>query len=149
LALKHYTPSFRSTTKPYTRSWEIEQTAIYFNPQLDIVHVADEFGSKLQDLFLVDEETIRSIKTLAIGIPSLRAYLAAHLLRFASLETLILAAEGEVGKDEETLIRENMEDNLVMFKNFLLSKENRIHREWNLPAVKVMSPQTLESQFWL
>lgn len=41
VALEHYTPSFHSTTRPPLRGLEMEQTALFFNSELDTVHILD------------------------------------------------------------------------------------------------------------
>jgi hypothetical protein len=113
------------------------------------VHIVDEFGCEFDMLTQrTDQETIRSIRALAIGSlllqADLRQYTATNLLAFESLEMLILVVKGEVGENEEELIREHAEDHLVKVqKDRSALQENS--KAWKLPAVKVMNPQTLES----
>jgi hypothetical protein len=152
LALKHYTPSFHPTTSPLTRASESEmkQTAHYFSPELDTVHIADDqHGSELYKISCrTDKETILSIKTLAIGsqlFPDMWTLsIAARLPPFRSLETLILVVGDETGWDGEgSSIRVNMETYLATVKDRLVLKGNCV--EWKLPAVKVTTLRAFEN----
>jgi hypothetical protein len=157
LALKHYTPSFHPTTLPLERASEIN--AFYFNPELDTVHIVNnKFCSELWTLSRkIRRETIQSIKTLVIGSQRIQQnlwttkwiiFVAGKLPTFESLETLILAVEG-LPRDEEEWIRENMEDHLIKVKNSPALYMWGVRQKWKLPVVKVMNPQTLDSQLWL
>jgi hypothetical protein len=145
---------FHSTTFPDTRASDVNQTAIYFNPKLDAVHIADVLGREF-NMLTQCKATVRSIRMLVIGgrlFPEdLRRYVALSLFTFESLETLILVVEGETARNEEEWIRENMADHLVKARDRLRpdldGKGRRV--EWELPAVKVMDAQALESQLWL
>jgi len=114
---------------------------IYFNPEVDTVHVIDDSGRKFRDLLLADTETIRSIKTLAVGShlshDNSRQHTTTYLRPFKSLQTLILVVEGEADMNEQELIRKHMEDELAKLRNRLIRQK--------LPLVKVMDAQTLES----
>jgi hypothetical protein len=74
----------------------VEPTAIYFNPKLDTVHIADECGSNYLNLIgstqRVNEETVRSIRMLVLGSRrsqhGLMQCFADTLPAFESLETL-------------------------------------------------------------
>ena len=68
LALKHYVASFHPMTSPHQRASEMTHTAVYFSPELDAMHVVDEFGCEFVTLAqCTDKETIRSISLLAFG----------------------------------------------------------------------------------
>ena len=102
LALKHYTPSFHSSTCPLQRAAEVNQTALYFNPELDTVHIAGmtEFCNLSSR---TDKETIQSIKWLSMGEQLLQdmktGYIARKLPAYESLEVLIVVVDGETGSD--------------------------------------------------
>jgi hypothetical protein len=153
LALKHYIPSFHSTTFPSMHASEVKQTAIYFNPEIDTVRIVTtphDYGRKYEIFSLyTDEETIRRIKTLAVlqddyAMQSLAMRLPTS--QFEGLKTLILVVEREAGMHEEESIWEDMEDQLLKIKDQLALPENC--EEWTPPVVKVMSAQTLENQLW-
>jgi hypothetical protein len=76
----------------------MKQTALYFNPELDTVHIVDDQPSTdLRNLSdRTDEETIQSIKALAIVLQDkfVHYIIAQRLLEFERLETLILVVDG-------------------------------------------------------
>jgi hypothetical protein len=151
LALKRYTPSFHSMTSSPERASEMKQTALYFNPELDTIHIVDdERGSELWTLYSrTQKETIQSIKTLAIEShvdqQRLVKNIAALLPAFEVLETLILVIDGEAGKDEEGFsVRERAENILIQ-----VAAQLKICREWKLPMVKVMNPRAFKNNFKL
>jgi hypothetical protein len=130
----------------------VTQTAVYFNPELDAVHVVDEFGSKFQDLCqYTNKETIQSIKMLVVGSrlyqDDLKQQTVMSLLPFKRLETLIFL-QGEAGRDEDELIREDMEDKLAKVMNRLVLP--KVRQASQLPAVKVrmMDAHTVACQLW-
>ena len=123
----------------------MKPTAIYFNPHLDTVRVPEESSRNLE-IFLrfTDKETIRIIKTLAIGgqlfhtRKAWRDYIAGRLPAYGGLETLIFVAEDETAGDErKSSIRADMEDHLVKAKDKLVLQGG--WREWKLPVVKVVA----------
>jgi hypothetical protein len=145
VALKHYTLAFHSTTSPLARAREMNQTAIYFNPELDIVHIVDALGSGIHTLFQrTDQETVQSIRALAVALPGstvhpeFTRYVSKHLLALEGLETFILVIAGDA---EST--RSNMEDALFKTKDLLRSE--RKWEEWKVPVVKVMNSEAFES----
>jgi hypothetical protein len=124
----------------------MKQTAIYFSPELDTVHIVQgEHGNRfwaLSDLFY--RETIESIKTLAIGNKRIENQLitdfgAGRLSAFKGLETLILVVERGVERNGAELIRLSVEDFLVKDKDLWKRKE------WKLPAVMVMTRRAFET----
>jgi hypothetical protein len=146
LALKHYTPSFHSTTSPVERASQVKQTALYFSPELDIVHIADD--KQFWNLsYRAQTETIQSIKALAIGNEIFQNqwtnYSAERLFAFESLVTLVLVIEREVGGDEQELIRANMEGHLIKAQDRLVLQGNC--KEWHPPTVKVMTRRAFEN----
>jgi hypothetical protein len=158
LALKHYTPSFHSTISPLAVPGnmisplpEMNQTAIYFNPELDTVHILEDFGGAIYDLSKrTNQATTLSIKALAVQFlgdssfsPAEAArYLSRHLVRvFWRLETIVLVV---FGWDEEAT-RKDMEDVLVKTHDSLRLVGECA--EWKVPAVKVMDSIAFESQY--
>jgi hypothetical protein len=128
----------------------VEQTALYFSPEFDTVHIVN--GPRGTEFFKLscrtDKETIRSIKALAIrhqlSQDRWAPYIAGGLRALESLETLILVVDGETGSDGEgSSMRLNMEDHLVKTRDQLVLQG--ICKEWKLPAVKVMTPRAFES----
>jgi hypothetical protein len=132
----------------------MKQTALYFNPELDTVHII--VGSKHTTQFwalsnIVDKETIQSIKMLAIEIQGFddewARYFAGKLVLFARLETLISVVGDETRRDEEGSSNQvNMEDHLVKVKDQLVLRGDCTG--WNLPVVKVMTRQAFETHLW-
>jgi hypothetical protein len=112
----------------------MKPTAVYFDPERDTVHLIDlgrEVHHLLQDN---NEETMRSIKALAMGGRLLgEVYI---MKRFESLETLIIVVEGETGRNEAESIRENMEGLLIKTRDRLTLRGHC--KEWKLPMVEVM-----------
>jgi hypothetical protein len=147
LALKHYTPSFLSTTSPLPDAGETNQTAIYFNPELDTVHIFENVGDKIHNLTQrTNRETIQSIKVLALEFSGrfLQAearYLSRCLLVFKGLETVVLV----FGWDAE-FTRKIMEDALIEVHNRL--RVEGACAEWKVPAVKVMNSRAFETHLW-
>jgi len=149
LALKHYIPSFHSTTFPLDCASVVKQTALYFNPELDTVHILNARGTGIWTLSCrTQRETIQSIKVLAIGSYLFQElwiqHIAGRLPVFESLEMLILVIEREVGRNGKELIRVNMEDELVNVQDRLALRENS-KKEWKLPVVKVMTRRVFEN----
>jgi len=150
LALKYYIPSFQSSTSPLSRASEMKQTALYFNRELDTVHVAcRQYTYEFNNLsYRTLKETIQSIKVLAIGSQlfegSWMGQVARCLPEYESLETLILVASGEMGGEGDgSSVRVNMENALVEAQNQLVSQGNC--KEQKLPVVKVMALQAFEN----
>jgi hypothetical protein len=150
LALKHYTPSFHSTISPLAVPGkmisplpEINQTAIYFNPELDTVHILEDFGRAIYDLSKrTNQATTLSIKVLAVQIPghfsrteAIR-YLSRHLPSFGRLETIVLV---DFGWDAES----TLEDILIKTRDSL--RLARKCAEWKVPVVKAMNSRAFES----
>jgi hypothetical protein len=147
LALKHYTPSFLSTTFPLTdaRGIPVNQPAIYFNPKLDTVYILEIYGDKIHNLSqFANQETIQSINALAVEFPyyispilanQFIRYLSEHLLAFERLETFVLV----FGGDAESA-RKIMEDALMKAHDRLQGE----CVEWKVPAVKVMDSRSFE-----
>jgi hypothetical protein len=126
----------------------MKQTALYFNSELDTIHIVDDdLSTKCWTLaYRASMETVKSIKALAIGHQCfdglVAKYIAERLVAFERLETLILVVDGETD-EEGASIRENMEDDLVTTKDrFILRGQCNV---WNLPAVKVMTPGAFEN----
>jgi len=150
LALKHYTPSFYSSTSPPERASEVKQTALYFSPELDTVHITGkERAIELTHLsYRTNEETIQSITVLAVEIQQVSRdstpYIAARLSVFEGLETLIVVVNSNTGWDRKESIRLNVEGHLVEVKNrFVLLGR---YKEWKLPEVKLMSRRDFENR---
>jgi hypothetical protein len=128
----------------------MKQTALYFNPTLDTVHINHEIDGRFLNLsYCTNKDTIRSIRALAIESRVFdhrdRFYIAGSLLcSFQSLETLILVVRDETGWDGTgASIREDMENALIIFKDSLT-----LHGGWKeqkLPAVKVMTSRAFEN----
>jgi hypothetical protein len=150
LALKHYTPSFHSTISPLAVPGnmisplpEMNQTAIYFNPELDTVHILEDFGGAIYDLSKrTNQATTLSIKVLAVQIPghfsrteAIR-YLSRHLPSFGRLETIVLV---DFGWDAES----TLEDILIKTRDSL--RLARKCAEWKVPVVKAMNSRAFES----
>jgi hypothetical protein len=120
----------------------VKQTAIYFNPGLDIVHILDEFGHGIHNLSQrINQETIQRIKVLAVEfkdrfrLPSESAqYLSRCLPAFERLETLVLVVRGDT-----EFYRKNM---IVANERLRLAGKCG---EWKVPAVKAMNSATFES----
>jgi hypothetical protein len=126
----------------------MKQTALYFNPELDTVHIVDDQPSTdLRNLSdRTDEETIQSIKALAIVLQDkfVHYIIAQRLLEFERLETLILVVDGGTeGDGEESSFRERTENKLVKVRDYLVLHGNC--KERKLPAVKVMTPEAFEN----
>jgi hypothetical protein len=95
LALKNHIASFHSYTFPHASG--IKQTALYFNPELDTVHIAERLDKEFHDPFrCTDSETTRSIRTFFDD--HRRQDIAGGLCAFQSLETLILVVGDETGQ---------------------------------------------------
>jgi hypothetical protein len=104
-ALKHYMSAFHSRTIPLEHASETKQTALYFNPELDTVHIAEtkhsvEFWALCN---VVDKETMEGLKTwpskTRILTTSGRNILQEKLIAFVRLETLIFVVGDETGTD--------------------------------------------------
>jgi hypothetical protein len=106
----------------------MKQTALYFNPELETVHVPNDTGTGILTLCQTHGETIQSIKVLAIESYIFQdvwtQYVAARLPSFESLETLILVSEREVARNGKDLIRVNMENELVKLHDRLVLQGN-------------------------
>jgi hypothetical protein len=152
LALKHYTPSFHSTTGFATHACEhlfkaAKKTALYFSPELDTVHISnDEHNTEFWNLFY-RAETIQSIKVLAIGSQLFRdewmQYVAGRLPAFETLETLILVVERKLERTGVELIQVNMEGYLAKAQDQLILLGRC--KEWKSPLVKVMTRRGFEN----
>jgi hypothetical protein len=155
LALKHYTLSFHSSTSPPQCASEQEQSALYFNPDLDTVRLVNDDRSGFYNLIRrrTNEKTVQSIKTLAIGaqlpLAETTTYLpTGNLSLFEGLETLILVVERldtEVEGNEEEAIREYVKDRAIKAGDHPRTHRNGQELEWKLPAVKVMNSHTFEN----
>jgi hypothetical protein len=147
LALKHYITSFHSMTHPLERASEMKQTALYFNPKLDTVHVKDdEFWTLSGSPYPNHMETTQSIRTLAVGSQDVTVeteYVARGLRAFEKLEMLILVVDGEMA--ELSWLRVNMEDDLVKAKGRLVAISQGKCREWKQPVVKAMTRRAFEN----
>jgi len=163
-ALKYYTPSFHSSTLPLDRASSEKQTAIYFNPDLDTVHVMDEFGGRLLRFISqrTDEETIKSIRFLVIkkifiDLDSEDEDYAVwgedqndfsemwdDLVLFERLEEIIWVFDDADTKEKAKSDRREILHEMKTFRNSLRQRGV----VWRVPAVKVMGPKTLESEFW-
>jgi len=123
LALKHYTPSFHSRTTPFSRASEVKQTALYFNPELDTIHVVDDVIATMLS-HPIYTETTKRIKTLAIAAPCSTIFaqytcvytLSRVLPALERLETYILVIEGG---EAESSTRKNMEDMMIQAQDRL------------------------------
>jgi hypothetical protein len=157
LALKHYTPSFYSTTSslrlevtgemtsPFV---EMDQAAIYFNPELDTVHIREDFGNGIYYLSKrTNQETTQSVKVLAVQFlgnflpPDLTRYLSRHLRAFERLETIVLLAfewDAESTRKDMEGILNKTHDSLRLMGECA---------EWKVPAVKVMNLRAFESSW--
>jgi hypothetical protein len=124
----------------------MKQTALYFNPKLDTVHIKkDEFRTLAGTSYSIHWKTTQSIRTLAIGSQDVRMkYVARQLRAFRMLEMLILVIDGEMADDGEgSSLPENMEDYLVKVKDQLVLQGKC--KAWKLPLVKVMDAQAFEN----
>jgi hypothetical protein len=123
----------------------MNQTTIYFNPELDTVHIMNHVGDGIRILSKrTNPETVQSIKVLAIAVPGSIGQagfihnLSRHLPALERLETFILVIEGETES-----ARKNMEDALIK-ANERLRLEGKCG-EWKVPVVKVMNSEAFES----
>jgi len=154
VALKHYVASFRSTTYPEHHASKMKQSAVYFNPELDTVHVvADNCRTGLSDLFYrTHEETAKSIRTLAIESQEFSRDLTRNIawrlqLGFLRLETLILVVDRKTvtGEEGQELVQLGMETSLVETQDRLILQGES--KEWKLPVVKVTTREDFEIFF--
>jgi hypothetical protein len=123
----------------------MDQTVIYFNPELDTVHVAEHFGDKFRILSnRTNKETVQSIKVLAIGFPygdlpsRFTQYLWECIPANGRLETIVLVFA-------ESTRKHIMEEALIEV-NDCLQSEGR-GEEQKMPVVKVMTRQAFEDHF--
>jgi hypothetical protein len=144
LALKNYAPSFHSTTT-LTDTEGTNHTAIYFNPDLDTVHILDNFGHGIITLSqCINQETLQRIKVLAVEFPrhvppsQFTRYLSMRLPMFERLEIIVLVFGWDAAFTQKC-----MEDALIEV-NDRLRLEGK-NGEWKVPAVKVMNPEAFES----
>jgi hypothetical protein len=124
----------------------MKQTAIYYNPERDTVYIVDYVREMDHLLHRHNEETIRSIKVLAMGgrpVGDLLRVTQNAIGRFEGLERLIFVVEGESARDEDESIRENVEGILIKTGGRLILEGNR--KERKLPMVKVMGALAFES----
>ena len=151
-ALKYYTPSFYSSTLPQHRASSQKQTAIYFNPELDVVHLPDDrvrFTFHLRG----DDETRRRIKVLAVkGSATVQPeaeythpnnpLIWAYGRRFKELEEIIWLSDEET-MEKAGVIRDSIERHMKVFRDSLLAKGEA----WRVPAVKVTDLRTFEREW--
>jgi hypothetical protein len=142
LALKHYTPLFHSTTHPSSRAAEMNQTAVYFNPERDTVHILSDFSHGIHSLSQrTTQETIESIKVLAVEfshsflLAQSTHYLANRLPAFKRLETLVLVIGGDAEAHRKYMVEAN--------DRIRLGKDAK-WKEWKVPAVKAMNSEAFE-----
>jgi hypothetical protein len=157
VALKHYTPSFHSSTYPQSRASSQKQTAIYFNPKLDVVHIEDKYHDRVRQLLScrTDEETTRSIRVLVIegsvtvpqeaeaDFPTLYPQIWHDLPLFKGLEDIIWVFDDEETKKKADAIRDGIERHMNMFKDSLQARGE----VWRVPAIKVMDPKTFGGEW--
>jgi len=123
------------------------QTALYFNPELDTVHIGNQSAQDLGHI-CYHKEAIQNMKVLAIGSlpfhPVWIGYIGRMVPAFENLETLILVIVGESGSDEDgSSFRSKVENEIVQANDLFYSQGNR--KDWKLPEVKVMSLQDFEN----
>jgi hypothetical protein len=151
-ALEYYTPSFHSTPCLLSHASEMVQTSLYFNPVLDTVHIQVTDNEPDNDLFNLayrtDEETIQSIRVLAIGGPfapekfmKITRFVARNLHPLQALEKLILVDNCGTG-----FVWACMKADLDMAKDQLVLQGKC--KEWKLPVVEVVAPQYFERDYY-
>jgi hypothetical protein len=130
----------------------MEQTSLYFNPVLDIVHIQvadDERGNDLFNLaYRTDKETIQNIRVLAIGGPfapemftRIIRFTAGNLHPLQALEKLILVVDSPTGFGWAC-----MKDALDMAKEQLVLQGKC--KEWKLPVVEDVAPRDFGRRYY-
>jgi hypothetical protein len=165
LTLKHYTPSFHSSSDPlgWHEALGVKRTAIYFNPDLDIVHIIDVYYDveRINLLHRTEQETVRRIKAFVIEgshtmealaetmdksnepVEMFQPWICNNLERLEGLEELIWVVVNKATIDS---VQKIIEHNLVLFVDKLREREGTQSR-WRAPVVRVVDEHAFGREY--